>query len=72
MFYEKHIYLQADALCTRLQNDAYHVLCMYARLPYTEPRAYTDPRVVRLNRMIGKANARRDRRYREYCRVFQG
>lgn len=73
MSHEEHIYRQAKALCARLQNDAYHVLCMYARLPYSEPRAYTDPRVVRLKRLIAKAEARRDRRFSavvELCRRF--
>lgn len=63
MPHEQHLYRQADALCVRLQNEAYHVLCIYARLPHSAPRAYTDPRVVRLNRLIGKAEARRSRRF---------
>ena len=71
MFYEKHIYLQADALCSRLQLAAFRVLMIYSLLPYNEPRAYTDPRVVRLQRLIVKANARRSRRYHEYCRIIR-
>ncbi len=72
MVHKEHLYRQADALHTRLNASVYHVLCIYARLPYNEPRAYTDPRVVRLKRLITKADARRQRRYREYSRVIRG
>jgi len=53
---------QAFDLIERLNNAAYRVLAAYAKLPYAEARAYDDPRIARLNRIIGRAKVRAARK----------
>lgn len=57
---EYRLALEAHELVLRLNNTAFRILALYARLPYT------DPRMVRLNRLIGKANERQWRRFQRY------
>lgn len=61
------LYQEADELHRRLNNKAYAILAAYSRSAYGH-HANNDPRIVRLNRLIEKAGARR---YRRWLRVSE-
>mgnify|MGYP001590970090 CR=1 FL=1 len=49
---------QAWALHKRLDRTAYQILCAYSRIPYYDRRIETDPRIERLNRLLGRSDQR--------------
>lgn len=53
---------EADRLRKTLQDAAYLRLCCYSQLPYYDRRCETDPYVLRLNVLCGRAMRRLLRR----------
>jgi len=49
---------QAWGLHRRLDRAAYLILCAYSRLPHYDRRCETDPRITRLNRLLGRSDRR--------------
>lgn len=69
---EKQLRDEAYALFDCLQARAWEVARIYALIPYSVRRIEDDPRLQRLNRIIGKAESRVCRRidaYRAACRA---
>lgn len=59
---EEQLFDQAVRLYDALNRAAYQRLWAYARLPYYDRRVESDRLVLRLNRMIGRAERRKLRR----------
>lgn len=60
----EQLYDQAHKLCIVLNRRAYdYIFWRYARLPYYEKAQEGDPTIARLNRLIGRARQRRERRW---------
>lgn len=59
---DRRLFEQAGKLYDALNRAAYLRLCAYSRLPHYDRRIETDPYVLRLNRVIGRAERRMARR----------
>jgi hypothetical protein len=54
---------QSDALYTRLNNAAYHLLCKYAKYPsYLRVSKEDEQKIDRINALMGKVSRRTYRR----------